>query len=107
MDLPIMWHVVIQLLFLAAAGPLAGLVIARLTGPMTWRRALVGATICQLVVIAGYLATHGVPLVIYGDERPRPIDFLLARAQLAAFLLVVGVVVAAALTPVVRWASRP
>ena len=101
-----MLHVVIQLAVLAAAGPIAGLALAHLTGRLTWRRTLLAAALCQLLVMGGYVATHGVVLRVYGDEQPTAVDYWMARAQLVAFFTVVGVIVAALLTPLARWVTR-
>ena len=101
-----MAHLIVQLLFLALAGPLTAIALVYLSGRLTWRRILLSALGCQWLIVLAYLATHGVTLRVYGDERPGAADYWLAGAQFALLFMVIGLAIAALLAPIARWALR-
>lgn len=84
-------------------GPLLGLLVARLFGPLTWWRALLGSALGSVAVIVGAMATHhwmvGVPHRLYVEGESgwafelEWTDYLAAGVAAAIFGLIVGAIV--------------
>ena len=101
-----MAHLVLQLVFLATAGPIVGVALAARTGRLTWRRILFAAASCQWLIVLAYLATHGITLRVYGTDRVPPTDYWLAGAGFMLVFMVAGMVVAVCLAPIARRVFR-
>ena len=81
--------------WLLVAGPIAGVLLARVTGGFTWQRAALLAAICQLALVTGYLITQSIPVRRYG-RAPTPTEVRLLKAGLAAALVAIAAAIAAA-----------
>ncbi len=97
-----MAHLIAQLMFLAAAGPLTAIALVHLTGRLTWRRILLAAANCQWLIVLAYLAARGVIVITYGTDRATAADFWLAQVQFAGLFMVLGLGVATLLAPIAR-----
>ena len=89
-------------IWLGIAGPLVAVVLAHRTGGLTWTRVLVWAAGSQLVLVLLYLATQSMPVRVYGDEMPSTGEVAAAKARFAALTVMVGMVIAAVMTPIAR-----
>ena len=95
----------IALLLLAA--PLAALLLARLSGRITWPRALLLAVALQVGITYAYLHITNPPLRIYGTGTDFMVDDLrIPRAPLAALLSGVAVLVTASMLGVRHLLAR-
>jgi hypothetical protein len=56
-------------LWLLMSGPIAGVLLAQATGPLTWQRAALLAAVCQLALVAVCLVTQSIPIRSYGRAR--------------------------------------
>ena len=83
--------------WLLVAGPIAGVLLARVTGALTWQRAALLAALCQVPLVAGYLVTQGIAVRSYG-RAATPTEIRLLKVGLAAALVVIAAATAAALT---------
>lgn len=94
------------LLFL---GPVAGVVLARLTGRLTWSRALVTAVICQLLVSLWLLQAglNGMPRRVYGPGASYTTrDRVLEQLPVVVVLTGSAVLIAAGLTGFWHYLAR-
>ena len=81
--------------WLLVTGPIAGVLLARVTGALTWQRAALLAAICQLALVTVYLGTQSIPVRSYG-RVPTPTEVRLLKGGLAAALVVIAAAIAAA-----------
>ena len=92
----------LTLFVLLLLGPAAGVGLARLTGRLTWFRALASALLCQLVVSLVMLQPSGLtgmPRRVYGPFAPRsPRDPLLDQLPVLVTLSLTALLIAAGLT---------
>ena len=89
----------LTLFALLLLGPAAGVGLARLTGRLTWFRALAAALLCQLVVSLVMLQPTGIPRRVYGPFAPRsPRDPLLDQLPILVTLSLTALLIAAGLT---------
>jgi hypothetical protein len=90
-------------------GPVAGVILARLTGRLTWSRALVAAGICQLLVSLWLLhpGLSGMPRRVYGPGASYTTrDRVLEQLPLVAVLTGSAVLIAAGLTGFWHYLAR-
>jgi hypothetical protein len=94
------------IVWLAIAGPVTALVLAHQTGGLTWSRVLLWTAGIQLVLSIVYFATQSMPVRTYGNYSPTRLDHVVATAQFAATVIVIGLIVTAIMTPLARWLAR-
>ena len=91
----------LTLFALLLLGPAAGVGLARLTGRLTWFRALAAALLCQLVVSLVMLQPGplGMPRRVYGPFAPHsPRDPLVDQLPILVTLSLTALLIAAGLT---------
>jgi hypothetical protein len=91
----------LTLFVLLLVGPAAGVGLARLTGRLTWFRALAAALLCQLLVSLAMLrpGLNGMPRRVYGPfPPPSPRDPLLEHLPVLITLSFTALLIAAGLT---------
>ncbi len=96
---------VTTILWLGVLGPFVGMLIAHLAGGLTWTRVLLWTAASQLVAVVLYLATQPMPVRVYGDHRPTAGGIVAMKALCALLLIVLGLIIAAGMTPIARWVA--
>jgi hypothetical protein len=97
-----MVNLALTLFVLLLLGPAVGVGLARLTGRLTWFRALAAALLCQLIVSLVMLqptGLGGMPRRMYGPLAPHsPRDPLLDQLPILVTLSLSALLIAAGLT---------
>ena len=93
-----MVSLVLTLFVLLLLGPAVGVGLARLTGRLSWFRALAAAFLCQLVVSLAMLG-NGMPRRVYGPFVPHsPRDPFVEQLPVLVTLSLTALLIAAGLT---------